>query len=326
MALTMSDQIDLVLRMNGDEIVALVSSNFDIDYYMATNPDVLASDWSAPEHYLQHGWREARYPSAHFAACAHLFDGLDLPAQGINPFALFLIMRSTGTGSDLIATAAELNNPLISHRAKGRASYAAGLAGISGWEGIATEAPNHGGLRAWARRLRLQLKDRADAPIVLLPADPWAGSMEIARLFNENHAVFIRLGGSIPLDHWQTHLITVIDLSAAAGGDAEQLLLDIMRGIHSPLLIDLGNWTLGKVPLRHAAEMKQRITRFVAFLPPDNSPITEPPDWITTVQVSAASENAANDEIPADRLTIAPLAWPIQQLRNRIEDICFHAV
>ena len=63
---------------------------FDGDFYSQRNPDVVASRQDPLEHYLNHGWKEGREPSAGFQGQAYLQAHPDVKAAGINPLVHFL--------------------------------------------------------------------------------------------------------------------------------------------------------------------------------------------------------------------------------------------
>lgn len=66
------------------------SSLFDSDYYLTTNPDLQAADLDPVKHYMLHGWREHRDPSAIFSTSQYLFDNPDIAKAEINPLLHFL--------------------------------------------------------------------------------------------------------------------------------------------------------------------------------------------------------------------------------------------
>ena len=66
------------------------SSLFDAEYYLASNPDVRNAGVDPVEHYLIHGWRERRDPSAAFSTSQYLFDHPDVARAGVNPLVHYL--------------------------------------------------------------------------------------------------------------------------------------------------------------------------------------------------------------------------------------------
>ena len=54
---------------------------FDADYYVSSNPDVRNAGMDPAKHYLFHGWREHRNPSASFSTSQYLFDNPDLARE-----------------------------------------------------------------------------------------------------------------------------------------------------------------------------------------------------------------------------------------------------
>jgi len=62
------------------------------DWYLSSNPDVLADATMSPlEHYLQHGWKEGRKPSPLFDPAAYLDRYPDVRVAGMEPLTHFVI-------------------------------------------------------------------------------------------------------------------------------------------------------------------------------------------------------------------------------------------
>ena len=66
------------------------SSFFDAKYYLASNPDLQSAGVDPAKHYLLHGWREHRDPSALFRSSQYLFDNPDVARARINPLLHYL--------------------------------------------------------------------------------------------------------------------------------------------------------------------------------------------------------------------------------------------
>ncbi len=79
---------ELILR-SGTRLIR-ASSLFDPDYYLATYPDVRAAKADPATHYLIHGWKEHRDPSAAFSTASYLSANPDVAAAGINPLIHYL--------------------------------------------------------------------------------------------------------------------------------------------------------------------------------------------------------------------------------------------
>lgn len=58
---------------------------FDPIYYLYWYPDVRFSGYPPLEHYLQHGWKEGRDPSAGFSTLGYLAANPDVVQSGANP-------------------------------------------------------------------------------------------------------------------------------------------------------------------------------------------------------------------------------------------------
>lgn len=63
---------------------------FDPAYYLTSYPDVEASGQDPLQHYLEHGWKENRDPSAGFSTSGYLNANPDVLAAGQNPLLHFL--------------------------------------------------------------------------------------------------------------------------------------------------------------------------------------------------------------------------------------------
>ncbi|MEW5688115.1 MAG: hypothetical protein AB1942_24625 [Pseudomonadota bacterium] len=75
-------------RLHPDQAVA--ARGFDAAFYLRTYPDVAEAGDDPLEHYLAHGWRELRDPSAEFSTRAYLEAFPDLAESGVNPFVHYL--------------------------------------------------------------------------------------------------------------------------------------------------------------------------------------------------------------------------------------------
>lgn len=63
---------------------------FDADYYLRANPDVASAAVNPVRHYLAHGWREGRNPSANFDTRFYLSQYPDVAASGMNPLVHYV--------------------------------------------------------------------------------------------------------------------------------------------------------------------------------------------------------------------------------------------
>jgi glycosyltransferase involved in cell wall biosynthesis len=66
------------------------SSLFDAEYYLASNHDVRNAGVDPAKHYLLHGWRELRNPSAAFSTSQYLSANPDVARARINPLVHYL--------------------------------------------------------------------------------------------------------------------------------------------------------------------------------------------------------------------------------------------
>jgi GT2 family glycosyltransferase/glycosyltransferase involved in cell wall biosynthesis len=94
----------LVLRslapLRDREAIGIIDQSglFDRRWYLARNPDVVASGVDPIVHYVTDGAREGRDPSPSFSTRNYLMHNPDLATAGINPLAHFVMLRSPAKG------------------------------------------------------------------------------------------------------------------------------------------------------------------------------------------------------------------------------------
>lgn len=76
----------LKLRIKLINEMDVVSSGFDIGYYLEKNKDVAASGLDPVEHFCSFGWKEGRDPSPEFSIHEYLRTNPDVSHEDINPF------------------------------------------------------------------------------------------------------------------------------------------------------------------------------------------------------------------------------------------------
>ena len=86
LALQMAERFGL--RYRGDNPAE--SELFDANYYLTTYEDVRAAGVDALWHYLEHGWREGRDPSAGFSTNAYIEHYADVRLSRVNPLIHYL--------------------------------------------------------------------------------------------------------------------------------------------------------------------------------------------------------------------------------------------
>jgi hypothetical protein len=69
----------------------MVRAAFDARFYVATYPDVSEARVDPFEHYMTHGWSEARDPRPDFSAAYYLEANRDVRETGINPFVHWVL-------------------------------------------------------------------------------------------------------------------------------------------------------------------------------------------------------------------------------------------
>lgn len=296
--------------MTRHEIGALVASGFDQNHYLASYPDVRTAGLAPLDHYLSSGWREGRFPSAHFAACASLFDLAGLRALGVDPFALFLLVRATSAPLlDAESAAARDADPLACTRIQGQLRYAATLMGAVDWSGCAVETLHDSPYRGLATRLRLALKAFVGRPLVLLPDRNWPGAAAIAQALDQRHVAFVHFGEPASQDRWRGSLSNLAGLPPVQDDDAVaiaiHLLVDVLRGVVPPVIIDLGSRALRTALLQRPAAPAWHGIRIVAFVDAaDDLPSLDGIDAITRVDRNDA------------RAPVDPVACVREQLRE----------
>ena len=79
----------VVVRRRRDAMIR-GSGLFDSAYYLQENPDVAQAGASPIDHYLDHGWKEGRNPSASFSSAMYLEHNPDVLRMGMNPLLHFV--------------------------------------------------------------------------------------------------------------------------------------------------------------------------------------------------------------------------------------------
>jgi lipopolysaccharide biosynthesis protein len=81
-----------IRRKGGDARRKVLRSGlFDVQHYLAANPDVAAAGIDPIEHYLHYGWRERRDPGPGFSTRGYLNRYEDVRAAGINPLVHYVL-------------------------------------------------------------------------------------------------------------------------------------------------------------------------------------------------------------------------------------------
>ncbi len=80
----------LILRLSRLYRLLRKSGYFDDRYYLLSNPEVRKADIDALSHYISHGWREGRNPSAFFDVSGYLEKYPDVRDAGIEPLFHYL--------------------------------------------------------------------------------------------------------------------------------------------------------------------------------------------------------------------------------------------
>ena len=81
-------------------VMRAIRQEFDAKFYRKTYPDVFGSDHKLLVHYLRHGWKEGRDPSADFSTSGYLKSKGLLVPKGTNPLLHYLNNRPrNGSGS-----------------------------------------------------------------------------------------------------------------------------------------------------------------------------------------------------------------------------------
>ncbi len=106
----LKEKVTRWLTCGRDKTLLKSSALFDVDYYVANNPDVKGGGIEPVKHYLLHGWRELRDPSQDFSTRQYLIDYPDVVEAGVNPLVHYL---RQGQADGRIARPVELEVPLV---------------------------------------------------------------------------------------------------------------------------------------------------------------------------------------------------------------------
>lgn len=72
-------------------IAAAIAAEFDPDFYLAANPDVLKAGVDPLHHFVKHGWEEGRDPNGSFSVHVYLHLYPDVKEAGVNPFWHYVV-------------------------------------------------------------------------------------------------------------------------------------------------------------------------------------------------------------------------------------------
>lgn len=72
-------------------VAAAIAAEFDPDFYLAANPDVLKAGVDPLHHFVKHGWKEGRNPNSSFSVHAYLHLYPDVKEAGVNPFWHYVV-------------------------------------------------------------------------------------------------------------------------------------------------------------------------------------------------------------------------------------------
>lgn len=73
------------------EIARVIDEAFDPVFYLEHNPDVADAGMDPLRHYIRHGWKEGRNPSAAFSTAYYLGTNPDVRAAGLNPLWHYIV-------------------------------------------------------------------------------------------------------------------------------------------------------------------------------------------------------------------------------------------
>ncbi|WP_457104046.1 hypothetical protein [Methylobacterium sp. P5_C11] len=120
---------------------------FDPTYYLNRNPDVREAGLNPLQHFLAHGWREGRDPSAGFSTSGYLAANPDVAASDQNPLLHFLEngLAEGRTGFTAGSTSVPALEPSPHHWAPASSNPEVTIA----LQGFIDEA-NHARIRGWA--------------------------------------------------------------------------------------------------------------------------------------------------------------------------------
>ncbi|RTM08644.1 MAG: glycosyltransferase [Hyphomicrobiales bacterium] len=73
------------------ESISRIQTAFDREFYLQSNPDIASAGVDALSHFLAHGWKEHRDPSADFSVSYYLKRYPDIARAGLNPFIHYVL-------------------------------------------------------------------------------------------------------------------------------------------------------------------------------------------------------------------------------------------
>ncbi|RWE73778.1 glycosyltransferase [Mesorhizobium sp.] len=73
------------------ESISRIQTAFDREFYLRSNPDIASTGVDALSHFLAHGWKEHRDPSADFSVSYYLKRYPDIARAGLNPFIHYVL-------------------------------------------------------------------------------------------------------------------------------------------------------------------------------------------------------------------------------------------
>lgn len=89
---TFQDSIELISLLHQQHFQTILSSGyFDVEYYLATNPDIQVSNFHPISHYLTFGAASGKDPSVLFSTSFYLARYADVRDSGMNPLLHFIL-------------------------------------------------------------------------------------------------------------------------------------------------------------------------------------------------------------------------------------------
>ena len=252
----------ITLKVSKPDAKALqqAAALFDVDYYLAHNPDVAETGVDPLVHFMTIGWIEGRDPSPEFSVNYYLRNNKDVAASGTNPLAHHLKVRDRETwrasetveGAKMLAVFEE-GGALHTHLHE--AMELDPMVGFPRGR-IRHSSPTRtlGPLTDMVEDLRRQLAAQRYDYVVAVPHIRMSGAARVAAIFTKilsnltsqgNVLVLITDSSERPYAHWFPPEIRLLDISDHVAkldkGYRFHLLYDLLRGVGCKTLVNVNS-------------------------------------------------------------------------------------
>ncbi len=230
---------------------ALVSRQFDPEFYLHSYPDVAAAGMDPLDHYLRYGWRDGRRPNTWFDPQVWLRARPELVVSGSDPFAHYLKEQgSTGAiGARFDRLSDFPGDPAMTARIAEAQALDPAVALPDVPRGFFTQLTTLGPLLSVTERMRRTLSG-ADCPIVLVVGNDTGGedrplAAALGELVDPAHVLVLWTDGCESPSAvgsrgmWQAEMPGGVDVLAPPR--QAQALVDVLRGVGCRIVIQCGS-------------------------------------------------------------------------------------